>query len=306
MRGVTLLAWVVTALVVSAVVGASAVRAQSQSGTSVEVGDGHVEFGAWLEVVVPGHESPGNGGGAGGSPPPCRYRRGGFAELNAWLNNDYLLVPDPAEEYVFKLCRADGALELATFWVYRPPAPAEPAPPTVVDTTRLRNEAWGRLDIPRPTTRTAPAEVTVVHVPTYVWVPAAERVPVTETVRTTLNGQELRLTATASPRRLGFLRVDFGDGTTRWCDAANVLAFDHARDPLDQPSRCLHHYRRSSLNSPELRYSLVVTAYWDVAVTCEYDGGPCPNPPPAVPTQVLTAAPHSLAVAEIQALARPG
>ena len=97
-----------------------------------------------------------------------------------------------------------------------------------------------------------------------------------------------------------------GDGNTLWCDADDVAAFDHDRDPLDQPSHCFHYYRQASVASPDLRYQVALTAYWEVSVACVFNGGPCANPPPAVPTQVLTAPPHRIAVAEIQALASPG
>lgn len=304
MRGSTLLASALALFASSAVPEAAIAWQQQEDGTSVETEDGEVEIGVWIEIDVPGVEPP--SADPGDSKPPCYFQQGNYTELTAWLENDYVLAPDPGEVYIFKLCEVGEDIQLVTYWVYQPTPPQAPPPPSVVETTQLRNEAWGRLAIPEPTTLTAPSEVTIVQIPTYVWVPAADRTPVSETVTTTLDGHELSLTATAYPRRLGFLRVDMGDGNTLWCDADDVAAFNHARDPLDQPSDCFHYYRHSSVNAPDLRYQVVVTAYWDVSVQCVFNGGPCTNPPPAVPTQVLTAPPHPIAVAEIQALARPG
>ena len=304
MRGSTLLALALVLFASSTVPEAAVAWQQQEDGTSVETEDGEVELGVWIEIAVPGVEPPSDD--PADPTPPCYFQQGNYTELMAWLENDYVFAPDPGEVYIFKICEVDGAVQLATFWVYQPAPPQEPPPPTSVETTQLRNEAWGRLAIPEPTTLIAPADVTIVQIPTYVWVSAADRTPVSETVTTTLDGHELSLTATAYPRRLGFLRADMGDGNMLWCDADDVAAFDHGRDPLDQPSDCFHYYRHSSVNSPNLRYSVVVTAYWDVSVECEFNGGPCSNPPPAVPTQVLSAPPHPLAVAEIQALARPG
>ncbi|WP_419918336.1 hypothetical protein [Candidatus Poriferisocius sp.] len=277
-------------------------RPQQGGGSSVDSKDGEVRLGVWLEVVIPGSVTPGgNSGNPGG--PVCYLRQGHFSELMAWLENHYVAGPDPGEVYILKICKTDQDFELATFWVYQPvPPPA----PTVRETTRLRNEAWGQLAIPEPATHMAPSRVTVVHIPTYVWVPAADRTPISATIATTLEGQELSLTATAHPRRLGFLRADMGDGNTLWCDAQDVVEFDPTRDPLDQPSGCFHYYRHPSVNRPDLRYSVVVTAYWEVSVQCEFNGGPCPNPLPAVPTQVLVAPPRPIAVAEVQALATSG
>lgn len=301
MRGSRLLALSAACVLGLTSPGSAAGWQQPDEGTSVETEDGELELGVWIEVVVPGSTAP--VGDHADSPPPCYFQQGNYTELNAWLENDYVVAPDPDEVYIFKICEVQDGPELATFWVYRP----QPPPlPTIQETTQLRNEAWGGLAIPEPTTLMAPAEVTIVHIPTYVWVPAADRAPVSKTVTTTLEGHELSLTATAYPRRLGFLRVDMGDGNILWCDADEVVAFNHARDPMDQPSDCFHYYRHSSVNRPDLRYQVVVTAYWDVSVSCTFDNGPCTNPPPAVPTQMLTAPPHPIAVAEIQALARPG
>ena len=304
MRGSLLLASALAVLAGTAVQEAAAAWQRQEDGTSVETDDGEVEIGVWIEVGLPGAEPP--AADPGDTTSPCHFRQGNYTELNAWLENDYVLVPDPDEVYIFNICENDGVAQLTTYWVYQPSPPQEPPPPTAVETTRLRNEAWGRLAIPDPITLTAPADVTIVQIPTYVWVPPADRSPVSETVATTLDGHELSLTATAYPRRLGFLRVDMGDGNTLWCDADEVAAFNHARDPLDQPSDCFYYYRHSSVNAPDLRYRMVLTAYWDVSVRCTFNGGPCANPPPAVPTQALTAPPHAIAVAEIQALARPG
>ena len=295
----------VTGLALTAVVAVPGAAAgqQQDEGTSVEPGDGEVRLGTWIEVVTPGSQPPRRG--SGGSPPPCHFQRGDSYDLLRWVGLDpnYFSVLDTDEQFVFNLCRVDGDLELTSFWVYRP---APPPPPTIVETTRLRNEAWGLLSIPEPRMRMAPSRVTLVQIPTFVWVPTADRTPVSETVTTTLHGHELTLTATAHPRRLGFLRVDMGDGNTLWCDADDVAAYDHDRDPLDQPSHCFHYYRQASVASPDLRYQVALTAYWEVSVACVFNGGPCANPPPAVPTQVLTAPPHRIAVAEIQALASPG
>ncbi len=301
-----------TALLVSAATsvlavfsaGSAAGWQQQDEGTSVETENGQVEIGVWIEVDIPGVSEP-DTNPANPSTPPCYFRQGNYAELNAWLENDYVSAPDPDETYVLKLCQTQAGTQLVTFWVYQPAPPQEPPSPSLKETTRLRNEAWGQMTIPQPTTRTAPGEIAIVQLPTYVWVPPADRAPVSETVTTTLDGHELTLTATATPRRLGFLRVAMGDGSTLWCDAEDVVAFDPARDPLNQPSNCFHYYRYSSVDQPDLRYQVALTAYWDVSVACVFNGGACTNPPPAVPTQVLTAPPHAIAVAEIQALADP-
>ncbi|MCY4192896.1 MAG: hypothetical protein OXF04_01165 [bacterium] len=277
---------------------------QQNEGASVDADDGQVNIGVWIEVDIPG-ASESDPGPDDSSAPPCYFRQGDYTELNAWLENDFVIAPAPDEVYILKFCDAGGATRLVTYWVYQLTGPEEPPAPTVRETTRLRNEAWGRMAIPEPVTLMAPGQVTLVHLPTYVWVPDGYRAPVTETVTTTLDGHELTLTATASPRRLGFLRIDMGDGHTLWCDADDVVAFDHARDPLDQPSKCVHYYRQSSVNQPDLRYRVALTAYWQVSVVCEFDGRPCANPPPAVPTQALAALPRLIAVAEIQALASP-
>ncbi|WP_419849226.1 hypothetical protein [Candidatus Poriferisocius sp.] len=305
MRGTALLVSAAACLLAVSSPGPAAGWHQADKGTSVETEDGEVDIGVWIEVDIPGASEP-DANPDDPSMPPCYFRQGNYAELNAWLENDYVAAPDPDETYILKLCKTEAGTQLVTFWVYQPAPPKEPPPPTMKETIRLRNEAWGRLAIPEPTTLTAPREVTIVHLPTYVWVPAAARTPVSETVTTTLDGHELTLTATAFPRRLGFLRVAMGDGTTLWCDADHVVAFNHSRDPLDQPSNCFHYYRQSSVSQPDLRYQVALTAYWDVSVACVFNGGPCTNPPPVVPTQVLTASPHPIAVAEIQALASPG
>ena len=276
---------------------------QHDEGTSVETDGSQVEIGVWIEVDIPGASEP-DVNPANPSTPPCYFQQGKYTELNAWLENDFVIAPDPDEVYILKLCETGEGTQLVTYWVYQPAPPLEPPPPALMETTRLRNEAWGRLAIPEPTTQTAPQEIAIVHLPIYVWVSAADRTPVTETVTTTLDGHELTLTVTASPRRLGFLRVVMGDGTTLWCDADDVVAFNFSRDPLDQSSNCFHYYRQSSVNQPDLRYQVALTAFWEVSVVCVFNGRPCTNPPPAVPTQVLTAPPHPLGVAEIQALGR--
>lgn len=285
--------------------GTAAGWQQSDEGTSVETDGGQVEIGVWIEVDIPGASEPAPNP-ADPSRPPCYFQQGTSTELNAWLDNGYVAAPDSDEVYIFKLCETDEKTQLVTFWVYQPAPPQEPPPPTFKETTRLRNEAWGRLAIPEPTTLSAPAEIAIVQLPTYVWVSAADRTPVSETVTTTLDGHELSLTATASPRRLGFLRVDMGDGNTLWCDADDVMAFTHSRDPLDQPSNCFHYYRHSSVSQPDLRYQVALTAFWEVSVVCVFNGRPCTYPPPAIPTQALTAPLHAIGVAEIQALASPG
>lgn len=304
MRRTALLVLVATCVLAVSSAGSAAGWQQQDEGTSVETENGQVEIGVWIEVDIPGVSEP-DTNPANPSTPPCYFRQGNYAELNAWLENDYVIAPDPDETYVLKLCKTEAGKQLATFWVYQPAPPKEPPPPSLKETTRLRNEAWGQVTIPQPTTRTAPGEIAIVQLPTYVWVPAAARASVSETVTTTLDGHELTLTATASPRRLGFLRVAMGDGSTLWCDAEDVVAFDPARDPLNQLSNCFHYYRYSSVNQPDLRYQVALTAYWDVSVACVFNDGACTNPPPAVPTQVLTAPPHAIAVAEIQALADP-
>lgn len=304
MRCTPLLVWAATCVLAVSSAGSAAGWQQHDEGTSVETEHGQVEIGVWIEVDIPGVSEP-DTNPADPSVPPCYFQRGDYAELNAWLENDYVVAPDPDETYILKLCNTEAGTQIVTFWVYQPAPPKEPPPPTLRETIRLRNEAWGQMAIPQPTTRTAPGEIAVVQLPTYVWVPAADRAPVSETVTTSLDGHELTITATAFPRRLGFLRVAMGDGTTLWCDAEDVVAFDPARDPLDQLSNCFHYYRYSSVNQPDLRYQVALTAYWDVSVACVFNGGACTNPPPAVPTQVLTAPPHPIAVAEIQALADP-
>ena len=304
MRGSTLLVWAVVCLLgVSNL--ESAAGQQADEGTSVEAGEGLVDLGAWIEVEIPGASEP-DARPNDPSRPPCYFPQANYAELNAWLENDFVFAPDPGELYILKLCKTDEETQLAAFWVHRPAPPKEPPPPTIKETIQLRNEAWSQLAIPEPTTLMAPSRVTIVQIPTYVWVSASDRTPVSETVVTTLDGHELSLTATAHPRRLGFLRVDMGDGNTLWCDADDVVAFDHSRDPLSQPSNCFHYYRQASVNQPSLRYQVALSAYWEVSVTCVFNGRSCTNPPPAVPTQVLTAPPHPIAVAEIQALASPG
>ncbi|MDE0235908.1 MAG: hypothetical protein OXN95_01635 [bacterium] len=304
MRRTALLVLVATCVLAVSSAGSAAGWQQQDEGTSVETENGQVEIGVWIEVDIPRVSEP-DTNPANPSTPPCYFRQGNYAELNAWLENDYVIAPDPDETYVLKLCKTEAGKQLATFWVYQPAPPKEPPPPSLKETTRLRNEAWGQVTIPQPTTRTAPGEIAIVQLPTYVWVPAAARASVSETVTTTLDGHELTLTATASPRRLGFLRVAMGDGSTLWCDAEDVVAFDPARDPLNQLSNCFHYYRYSSVNQPDLRYQVALTAYWDVSVACVFNDGACTNPPPAVPTQVLTAPSHAIAVAEIQALADP-
>ena len=305
MRGSVFLASAAVCFFLASSSAGAAVWQQPDEGTSVEIDNGEVEIGVWIQVDIPGASEPGDNS-ADPSTPPCYFQPGSYAELNAWLENDLVIAPDPAEVYILKLCETDDGTQLITYWVYQPSPPEVPPPPPLKETTRLRNEAWGRLAIPEPTTQTAPYQIAIVQLPTYVWVPVADRTPVTQTVTTALDGHELSLTATASPRQLGFLRVDMGDGNILWCDADDVVAFNHSRDPLDQPSNCFHYYRYSSVDQPDLRYQVALTAYWDVSVVCMFNGGPCLNPPPAVPTQVLAAAPHPLAVAEIQALASPG
>ena len=305
MRGSVFVASAAACLLTVSVAGTAAGQQQADEGTSVETGAGQVEMGVWIEVDVPGVTEPAPNP-ADPSRSPCYFQQGSFTELNAWLDNDYVAAPNPDEVYILKLCKNEEETQLITYWVHQPVPPEEPPPPTFKETTRLRNEAWGLLSIPEPTALTAPRQIAIVHLPTYVWVSAADRTPVTETVTTTLDGYELSLAATASPRRLGFLRVDMGDGHTLWCDADDVVAFNPSRDPLDQPSNCFHYYRQSSVSQPNLRYQVALTAYWEVSVVCQFNGGPCTNPPPAVPTQALTAAPHPIGVAEIQALASPG
>lgn len=305
MRGSTLVVWAVVCLLAVSNLETAAGWQQADEGTSVEAEDGLVDLGVWIEVDIPGASEP-DVHPIGPSLPPCYFRQANFAELNAWLDNDFVFAPDPDEIYILKLCETVGETQLITFWVHQPVAPEEPPPPTIEETMQLRNEAWSQLAIPEPTTVMAPGKITIVQIPTYVWVSAADRAPVSETVTTTLDGHELSLTATAYPRRLGFLRVDMGDGNTLWCDADDVAAFDYSRDPLNQPSDCFHYYRQASVNQPNLRYQVALTAYWEVSVSCTFNGGPCTNPPPAVPTQSLTAPPHPIAVAEVQALASPG
>ena len=305
MRSSALLALAAACLVGMTSSGSAAGWQKADNGNSVEAEEGRVILGAWLEEEAPSPSPP--------SPRPpspkkqrCYVQQGDISAFSAWLNRHFTRVPSSYQMYTLKICETVASIKFHSRRPDRPRPLQGPVSPTLAETTRLRNEAWGALDIPKPTTLTAPGEVTIVQIPTYVWVSDAHRTPVSETVATALGGRELRLTATATPRRLGFLRVDMGDGNTLWCDADEVAAFDYSRDPLNQPSDCFHYYRKSSESSPDLRYKVVLTAYWNVSVRCRFNGGPCANPPPAVPTQALTAPVHRIAVAELQALARPG
>ena len=183
MRGSVFVASAAACLLSVSVAGTAAGQQQADEGTSVETDGSQVEMGVWIEVDVPGASEPAPNP-ADPTRPPCYFQQGNSTELNAWLDNGYVVAPNPDEVYILKLCETDEGTHLVTYWVYQTAPLQQPPPPTFEETTRLRNEAWGLLAIPVPTTLTAPQEIAIVHLPIYVWVSAADRTPVTETVTT--------------------------------------------------------------------------------------------------------------------------
>ena len=216
MRSSALVVWAVVCLLTVSNLESAAGWQQADEGTSVEAGEGLVELGAWIEVDVPGAAEP-DSHPNDPSLPPCYFRQANYAELNAWLDNDFVIAPNPEEVYILKLCETDEGTQLVMFWVHQPAPPKEPPPPTIKETTRLRNEAWGRLAIPEPTTQMAPGKVTIVQIPTFVWVSAADRTPMSETVTTTLDGHELSSPLRLPPAAWAFCGLTWA--TTTLCGA---------------------------------------------------------------------------------------
>lgn len=293
--------FVVACVLAVASLSTSASGQNVSDGISASAEEGEVNLWAWIQVEA----------SSGKTVDPsstqqkrlCRYKQGSLSELLAWMKADLGIIPDDNEVYVFKFCQRDGRQQLVKYWVYRPQT--QQASASSGDVINHRKDVWGGLSISVPTILMAPSRVTIVHIPTFVWVLPVDRVPVSNTITTTLEGNQIRLTAIASPRFKRFLRVDMGDGNVLWCDAHQVMAFDIEQDPFDQLSKCAYFYRRSSVDAPDLRYQVVLTAYWEVVVRCDFNGRACSGPLPVVPVQALVAEPHGIGVAEIQALGGP-
>ncbi len=285
--------------------GSFANSQEVSSGSQATTDRNDVSLWAWVEVELVATTAATPSGGA--TPKDtCHYRQGNLLQLLTWLQVDLGVLKNDHKIYLFKFCQNGLTKELMKYWVYTPKAPKQGSPQLGSNITRKRQEVWGGLAIPEPTILMAPPRITIVHIPTFVWVPQAQKLPVSATITTTLEGNEITLHATAKPRSRGFLRVDMGDGKRLWCDKNEVVPFNIDYDPFDQLSKCVYFYRRSSVSADDLRYKVELATYWEVSLRCELNSKPCPGPLPVVPTQVLTAEPHLIGVAEIQALAGQG
>ncbi|MCY4162766.1 MAG: hypothetical protein OXE93_00895 [bacterium] len=307
MRGVKPLVFFGVFVLVLASVGTSAAGQELSDGSAATAQDGDVDLWAWVQVESSAESAKQQpaAGLAAKSKPRCYWRQGNLSQLLAWMKVDLGVVPDNLEVYVFKFCQKGNKQELVKFWVYRPKPKQDSAPVSGTDVGRITQEVWGELSIPAPHILMAPLHVTIVHIPTFVWLHPTQKAPVSKTITTNLEGNEITLTATAKPRRKGFLRIDMGDGKRLWCDEAEVVPFDISYDPFDQLSKCVHFYQQSSVGSLDLRYEVRLTAYWEVSVSCNLNGQACTGPLPVVPVQALNAKPHRIGVAEIQALGAP-
>lgn len=123
--------------------------------------------------------------------------------------------------------------------------------------------------------RTAPpADLNVVNVGTWFWVPRTVWKPVSATAYVTLPYGVFTVTVTATPSRL---RFDPGDGRDAvWCSGPGrpwtTGLGDRAR------SDCMHTYRHSSDSQPRGRYPAHTSVEWTVKVSSNF-GLAFPLPP---------------------------
>lgn len=140
--------------------------------------------------------------------------------------------------------------------------------------------------------RTAPpADMNVVNVGTWFWVPRSVWKPVSATAHVVLPYGVFSVTVTATPSRL---RFDPGDGSGAvWCTGPgrpwNARLGDRAR------SDCMHTYRHSSDSRPRGRYPAHTAVEWTVRVTSNF-GLSFPLPP------LRTGLPTPVTVRELQAV----
>ncbi len=226
-------------VVLTAVVG-SVIMLSVPGQASVTGGDGggKVTVGASGSGSGGGSQGGGAGGGGGGSgasPWQCIYTK-------LVLNDEGGIAPGgptPGSWYsVTCTDQATGAVRTETEWI--PDATAPTNPP--VSPFAVALEAENSLRLPPPTGYTNPAGISVVNLPTWLWIDASiwHSFSVTATVGT------VSATATATPTMVTW---STGDGVTTTCHGPGT-AYDPSQPSSQQSTYCSHTYTVSSAGQP--------------------------------------------------------
>jgi hypothetical protein len=266
-------------VVVGAIVVVPATADASAAGTdgpggSVTVGasDGGTSSGAPGTPGVPGGPGGGNGAsGAGGSPWLCSYTmltlndEGGFAPGG----------PTPGSWYsVTCTNQSTGASTTQTEWI--PDATSAQTP--AIDPYSVARQAERSLQLPAPASQFDPAALSVVNLPTWLWIDAGiwHRFSVTASVGT------VSATAVAAPTSVTWT---MGDGGVTICNGPGTPYIPE--QPSDQQSTtCDYTYLTSSDGQPSTdgnpnddAYNVVATIDWSVTWSVQGAAGGGELPP---------------------------
>lgn len=256
----------------------------------------------------------GNSGGDSGTLPACSYVPSGFqppplpnlvayagpprhgvviavpAALTRVMTSQTAVVPmaGPSGSWYVWKCSGPGWFEA----VYRPPvwipnagpAGAGPSP------AGLALQARNQLRLLAPKIEANPAELQLVHVPTWLWMDRAEWGDVSATA--TVPG--VSVTAVAHP---SWVSWSMGDGSIVTCSGAGT-SFPPGTDPTKPSPDCGYTYRASSAGQPNQAYQVTATVHWTVTWLGAGQGGVFPD--------MTTTSTVAFGVAESQAITTGG
>lgn len=145
------------------------------------------------------------------------------------------------------------------------------------------------LRLPKPVPRVSPDEgfAQVVHVPTWLWVERSGWGPVSKSAAV----EGVEVTATARPKKAVW---DMGDGGVVVCRGPGTPYSSRFGGKSSSPD-CGHTYRRSSSESPEGKFRVRVTVFWDVSWSGAGRSGVVPG--------ITRSSEMRLSVEEVQAVA---
>ena len=171
----------------------------------------------------------------------------------------------------------------------------------MVETRQLARQAAVQVRslLPAPRLRMAPpADAGVVKVGTWIWLDAANWVPVSVYAWVPTETGPIWARTTATPTTMTFSTQD--DGTPTGTRRGSVTCRGPGRvwqpsDGDDAVSNCMYTYRHASTSRPEGVFAATVSVTWRIAWTSNAGSGG------SLPNEVLTA-PVAVTVDEIQAL----
>ena len=223
--------------------------------------------GTVIQVEVKAAEA----GGEGSSPWQCIYTElvlndeGGFAPGGPTPGSWYSVTCTDLET---------GATLTQTEWIPDASAPSTPA----VSPYAVALEAENSLRLPSPTGYTNPSVVSVVNLPTWLWIDAGlwHSYSVTATVGT------VSATAVATPTTVTW---STGDGGSTNCDGPGTV-YDSAESSPQQSTYCSHTYTVSSAGQPSASddsddgtFTVRATIDWSVSWSAQGDTGGGSLPP---------------------------